>query len=1106
MTTMNSFNWIRRSVRYHLRMHLVLAAGAALAGAVLAAALLAGEALNANLRRIALQRIGPVRSAIELRGRYADAALADRLASESGATVAPLLHLPASLLGVDASGSEMRIDRVHAYGADDRFFAFAARHSLAPQMEGNAVLLSRRTAEALPASPATLSLRFEKPSLFPGDMPLGDRGGDALLRRPVRLAGKLPDAALGRFSLRTSQVPPLNLFARRDWLGTEAGLPDRVNLFLSDADPARLEAALKAVFQPSDTGLAVGREADDVWLVRPERIYLESAFVQALEQSALASVFTLHHLADSFEAGEGAARREQPYGFITAQTPSADPRLGVVQADTADDEVVINEWLAEKLGVGVGDRMTIRLRRFEAGGRLAADHALFRIVRVLDMPAVRRERDWLPSFPGLTDADRCADWDIGMPMDTDKLNDKDNEDYWNAYGPTPKAFITLKAGQALLGTLFGSAMSARLSPETGEAAILAALRQADPAALGLAVRPVRQEALAAVDQAMDFREIFASMAFVLVISALILTGLLAALGVSQRREELGTLRAAGFSSRRLARLWLVESLPALLLGAIAGVLAGVCGARLLVWGLNRFWSGAIASARIPFTVGAETGLLAGGVTLVLSLVAVRWGIHRTVHQQIGELLKDETEIREGRDGRRWVRWTLLAGVVALLLAAGLFVIGAGDGAGGGADAGLFFGGGALLMTALLCLAPLLIHALQTHGRPATDPVRAGLFNVARYRGRSLLVMILLASGCFLTVGVLSMKQDTSADIGHTGSGSGGFDMLVELSIPMSATEAEPLLRNALDSRATLLPMRVREGDEASCLNLNRAVEPRLLGVDPAAAAALSAFGTTADDTRSVWSVLETELPDGTIPVLAGDLTTVQYGLAARTGASQGTVYAYTGEDGRVWRLRLMGALPVRTGILQGSLIMHRAIFTRMFPSTPGDGLWLVRSGMAEEAGKARLARVLARHGGLVTPSRERLQMLGEVESTYLDMFLVLGGLGVVLGAAGVGLVVLRNAAVRRRELAILRALGIPPRQTLQYLLAEYIYLLLGGLVAGVVPALVAVQPAMRNLGHAMPIGLMVLLIGAMFTSGLLGVLAAVLAASRMRLAAALRGE
>jgi len=610
-----------------------------------------------------------------------------------------------------------------------------------------------------------------------------------------------------------------------------------------------------------------------------------------------------------------------------------------------------------------------------------------------------------------------------------------------------------------------------------------------------------------VDQAMDFREIFGSLSFVLVLSALVLTGLLAALAISQRREELGALRAAGFPPRRLACLWLAESLPALLIGSITGVLAGVLGARLLVWSLNRFWRGAIASARIPFTVGAETCLLAGGVTLVLSLVAVYWGVHRTLHLQISELLQEETGVGRVREERVWWRWTLLAGVAALLSAAGLLAIGTANET-GGADAGLFFGGGALLMISLLCLVTLANHWLRTRGGPAAGPLRAGLFNVARYRARSLLVMILLASGCFLTVGILSMKQDTAVGIRRTGSGSGGFDMLVEMAIPMSGRQAEGLLRDALGDGAGRLPLRVREGDEASCLNLNRAVEPRLLGVDPAAAAALSAFEPQSGDAsaESVWDVLETALPDGTIPVLAGDLTTVQYGLAAKTGRQQGTVYTYTGEDGRPWRLRLMGALPVRTGILQGSLIMHRAIFTRMFPSTTGDGLWLVRSNMDERGSEARLARVLGRHGGLVTPSRERLRLLGEVESTYLDMFLVLGGLGVVLGAAGVGLVVLRNAAARRRELAILRALGIPPRQTLLYLLAEYVYLLLGGLVAGVVPAMVAVQPAMRSLRQAMPVGLMALLIGGMFASGLLGVLAAVLAASRMHLAEAMRGE
>jgi len=69
-----------------------------------------------------------------------------------------------------------------------------------------------------------------------------------------------------------------------------------------------------------------------------------------------------------------------------------------------------------------------------------------------------------------------------------------------------------------------------------------------------------------------------------------------------------------------------------------------------------------------------------------------------------------------------------------------------------------------------------------------------------------------------------------------------------------------------------------------------------------------------------------------------------------------------------------------------------------------------------------------------------------------------------------------------------------------------VYVVLAGLVAGAVPALLAVRPAMNNLGQQMPVGAMTWLIAAMFASGLLGTLAAVIAASRMHLMEALRGE
>jgi predicted lysophospholipase L1 biosynthesis ABC-type transport system permease subunit len=1162
---MNALRWFRRSLRFHRRMHLAVAGGAALAAAVLAAALFAGDSLHRTLRRIALQRVGGAVSAVEFRGRYADAALADRLAAAAGAPVAPVLRLPATLLAVSPDGAETRLDRVQALGVDARFFALAApvarergppvperfhdgrdalprvRAESGPAPQADGILLGRRTAAALGAAPGAVSLRVARPAPFPLDMPLGDRRDDRASRRAVRVAGVLPDAGLGRFSLVADQVPPLNAFADRRWLGAAAGVGGRADLFLSTADSARVQAALAAALEPSDLGIAVERATNGLWLVQTDRVFLDAAHVRALAAATNpAPVLTLHSLADAFAAGAGGDARETPYGFVSALTPTADPRLGVVPSGMADDEIAINAWLAEKLRVGKGDRLTLRWRRFGAGGRLEPDAAVFRLAAVLPMEACAAERLLLPRFPGLSDADRCADWDVGMPMDPEKLKDADNEAYWKTYGPTPKAYVTLNAGRLMFGTHFGPAMTARFAPEASADAIRAALCRADPSDLGLTVRPVRAEALQAAAQATDFRALFVGMACVLMAAALILTGLLASLGVGQRREEVGVLRACGFSRRAVAWLWLAESAPPLALGAALGAVAGVGGAALLVWAMNRFWRGAVGSAEIGFLLSPSSGVAAGVAALGLALAAVAWSVRRTFRVQPRDLLDGAGE--EAAAGRRGTAREFVLGMLAAAAAAALLAA-AGRGAPSGA-AGLFFGAGFLLMVSMLVFARLALRLAGGAGSPpALGPLRAGVLNVERQRGRSLLVMVLLACGSFLAVGVLAMKQDPAADAGQPWSGSGGFGWMVETALPLPADRGDDAVQRAMDPDGAVLAFGVQPGDEASCLNLNRAGQPRLLGVDPELAAQLGAFerpkaaaperfqeGRAAPPRvrgaapspaaggragappfpDSVWSLLARPMPDDTLPALAGDLTTVQYGLRARAGVRDGTVYRYTGEDGTVWKLRLVGALPVRTGVLQGSLIVDESVLARICPSAPGHALWLARAAASAPSAAApvgeSLRRALGRSGGIVTPTGERLRLLGAVENTYLDIFLVLGGLGVALGAAGVGLVLLRNAAARRRELALLRAVGVPPRRVLAYLAAEHLYLLVAGLASGVVPALVAVQPALRSLGHGMPAAAMAAVLALMFGAGALATVAATAAAGRARLADALRGE
>ena len=51
-------------------------------------------------------------------------------------------------------------------------------------------------------------------------------------------------------------------------------------------------------------------------------------------------------------------------------------------------------------------------------------------------------------------------WEPGIPIDRDKIRDKDDE-FWDLYKATPKAFVSLEAAQEMWGNRFGDTTSIR---------------------------------------------------------------------------------------------------------------------------------------------------------------------------------------------------------------------------------------------------------------------------------------------------------------------------------------------------------------------------------------------------------------------------------------------------------------------------------------------------------------------------------------------------------------------------------------------------------------------------------------------------------------------
>jgi ABC-type antimicrobial peptide transport system permease subunit len=159
-----------------------------------------------------------------------------------------------------------------------------------------------------------------------------------------------------------------------------------------------------------------------------------------------------------------------------------------------------------------------------------------------------------------------------------------------------------------------------------------------------------------------------------------------------------------------------------------------------------------------------------------------------------------------------------------------------------------------------------------------------------------------------------------------------------------------------------------------------------------------------------------------------------------------------------------------SSMLQGSLLISENQFIRRFPAEPGYRCFLLDV-PAEKADVVAtgLSRQWQDYGFAIEKSTERLAAFTRVENTYLSIFLVLGGLGLILGSAGLALVVMRNLLERRGELAMLRALGFRRRALLKLVFLEHWGLLLAGVISGVVCALIAIGPALHGRAGRLPV-------------------------------------
>jgi putative ABC transport system permease protein len=1160
---MHTAQLLKRNLSYYWRTNLPVVFGVAAAVAVLSGALLVGDSVRASLRDLFLQRLGKTDLVISATGFFREQLAAEIQNHPDFATSAffnatcPLIELEGSVS--EASGG--RAGGVRVYGVDERFWKFHGREGKQPPQNREVFLSDGLARELNSHTGDSLLLRIEKPTDVPRESLYGRKED---LGRTLRLTVKevVTPEDLGEFSTRPQQSAVRVVFVPLRLLQKELEQPEQVNTILVSDKLATSgnSASLREIARSSQLGWIL-RETATLADYGVKLRALEKQHSMSLERTSTlvndslaetartiakdlslrsAPVFSYVANGISFEG------RSIPYSLVTAVDEDAferllreDGRMFVGQTSVAQGfppSIILNDWAARDLGAKRGDGVSLEYYYWQPDGRLETKTAQFHLAAVVPISGAGADRDLVPDYPGISESESLSDWDPPFPVDLGRIR-KQDEDYWKEYRTTPKAFILLAKGQELWQSRFGKLTSMRVTPAAGVSleqtltSYSQKLRSAlDPAIMGLVIVPVRKQGLSASRGATDFGEYFLYFSFFLVISALLLTALFFKLGIEQRLREIGIMQAVGFPAARIRSLFLLEGLALAVVGSLLGLLGALAYGQLMMFGLRTWWVNAVGTTMLSFHVSPLSLTLGGGGGVLATVVCVFWTLRRLKRTSARSLLmgspgRGEKEGRGDTETRRHgdvsaesprvavsphLRVGLFASALGLLLllAATLHFINQTAG---------FFGSGTLLLVSLLCYQSVWLR--RAGGKPIQGnglfPVlRLGFRNAAYRPGRSVLCIALIASATFIIVAVDAFRRETHSVTQDRKSGSGGFPLLAESLLPLihdpNSGEGRESLNLAGDQNAAVLAgarftrFRLRPGDDASCLNLYQPRNPRILAatsdfIQGNRFGFQNSLAGSREEIDNPWLLLNRDFGEGVVPVIA-DANSLTYVLHLKLGDE----FVLDRSEGPV-RLRIVGALA--DSIFQSELIMAEKNFLKLFPHEQGYRFFLIDAPENDQTAIAlALEDRLADFGFDVVPTAERLANFHRVENTYLSTFQMLGGLGLLLGTLGMAAVLLRNVLERRRELALLRAVGYNSSHFTLMVIAENALLLCSGLAIGAIAAALAIAPIFIARGGQLPNVSLGLLLLAVLISGLVATVVATWAALRSPLLAALRAE
>ncbi|MBN1107523.1 MAG: FtsX-like permease family protein [Bacteroidales bacterium] len=1046
---------IFRSLIYNRKDAIYQVVIVALLTAVISGSLLTGESVRHSLRQSSEEKLGNTRFVVSSGLRFLNASLDSVLSMKTGDKAVSVLELDGYSQNF-LTGKTVLNAKI--LGADEDFFVFSTGSPIV--IERGYAALNEEAAAMLGVSPGDeIIVRFSSVDPIPANAPFspGDEQSDS---RVLKVGMILKPEQAADFSLSVSQMSPVNIFMNIDDIVPDEEETPANRILIDPAekhDITYYNTLLREIISLNDIGLSLRRSAvtGEAELISG-RIFIDSAIVDAVLSAVPGSYPVLTYLANSFSLDD----RSTPYSFVS----SFD---GPLTRNLADNGVIVNRWMADDLDLKAGDEVTVSWFVQGFAGKLEETDSKFFVEGIAEWGDKYLDPSLMPDFPGISGRTTCSDWDAGIPVLLDRIREKD-EDYWNRYGGTPKAFFKYSTGKMLWSNNFGNATAIRFPAYLAEDEIQKMLKGViDPSEAGITLNDVKASSIRAAEGGTDFGSLFLSLGFFIILSNLILLSLAVSLFFDSRKKQVKTYFSLGFRKRDIMNMLFSEVFVITVAGALPGAFTGYLMNVVMIRALNGVWSGAVQTDTLTHTFSLMP-LITGFIAAVLVSSVIIFFLTSRFISSLSRTSTGELKLHSGKRNRIFL-------VAASFVSAGLLMVSLFSDR--FATVSAFASGVFFFMMMLLMLRSYYISS--RHKTSDSLSKRYYFF----HPGEALTPVMIIAAGIFAVMITASNKQYPDERLLPAG-GTGGYLLWAQTALPLkhdlNSNEGRGefgLDEEELKDLIFVQAGRV-SGDDASCLNLNLVSTPPILGLNPRKFIENGSFsfvsGLKNNDVANPWEMQGNHASDNTVYGIA-DETVLKWGLEISTGDT----IVVSAEDGKPLNIIIAGGL--KSSVFQGHVLIHEDDLFRYFPSVAGNSVFLI-DGDSRKADFyiETLSERFSGYGMQVMRSTDRLKSFLEVTNTYLDVFMILGVFGMVLGAAGLGFVLLRSYNSRKREFALMAATGFSQSSIRRHIMKDQVLIVIWGIISGTLSGLIATLPSLMSGTdiHWLTIILMALLIAA----------------------------